>query len=325
MDRRTFSVGLAVLVLWSPASAQPGSRMYVIGWLAPSLPSAWRAAFVEGMREHGWVEGRDFKIDVRAAPSLEQAEEAARQLAGGSFDVLVGSNTAYVLALRRATTTLPIVMAASGYPVEVGLAASLARPGGNVTGSAFYAGVEMFAKFVELLRAARPGMTRLGVLWGYTAFPDGPVALNELRRAARAAGITLTLHLLRAPDEVERALRSLEADKVHALFTTSAGPVTWPHRLRISEFALTHRLPSLTDVLWPDANRGVLLTYAVRMEDVLRRTARFVDRILRGAKPGDLPIEQPTAFDLTINMRTAKTLGLTLPPSLLLRATQVIE
>jgi putative ABC transport system substrate-binding protein len=328
MQRRTFVSGaLAMVGIGSSAGVVTAQRsgVYRIGWLAPSLPPVWREMLQQGMREYGWVEARDFTIDVRTAETFDQAELAARALSTGGFDVLVASNTAYALALRRATHTVPIVMMGSGYPVEVGLAASLARPGGNVTGNAVYAGVEIFGKYIELLREVAPRAARLGVLWGYTAFPDSSVALRELQGTARTAGIVLQLHLLRGPDEVDGALVAIRSEKVDALFVTAAGPATWPHRSKIARFAIKQRLPSLTDVQWSDADPGILLTYSVTPEDLLRRAAHFVDRILRGARPGDLPIELPRKFELVTNMKTAEALNVTIPPSLLLRADQLIE
>jgi ABC-type uncharacterized transport system substrate-binding protein len=328
MRRRIFVSGvLAVFGIRTPRGlvAAQHSGVYRIGWLAPSLPPEWRKTFQQGMEEYGRLEGRDFTVEVRTAETFDQAELAARALSTAGFDVLVASNTAYALALRRATSSVPIVMMGSGYPVEVGLAASLARPGGNVTGNAVYAGVEIFGKYIELLRAVAPRATRLGVLWGYTAFPDSSVALNELQRTARTAGIVLRLHLLRGPEEVDGALAAIASEKVDVLFVTAAGPATWPHRSKIARFAIKERLPSLTDVQWSDRNPGVLLTYSVTPEDLLRRTAHFVDRILRGARPGDLPIELPRKFELVVNMKTAKALNVSIPPSLLLRADQLIE
>jgi len=321
-------VALALGLLAAPLAAdaqQPAGKVSRIAWLvfAPPSPEGLKV-FLAAMRERGWTEGRNLAVQIRVG-RLEEAEDLARKVIAEGIDVLLTPTTSMAIAVRRVTHTVPIVMVASGYPVEVGLAASLRRPGGNVTGNTIYAGVEIWGKYLELLREAVPGMTRLGVLWDYAppAFPDGPIALDELQRAARTLGISVRLHLVRRQEDLDRALTALGVEDVHALFVTSNG-VHFPVRARIAEFALRRRLPTLTDYSWPEPDT-LLFAYSPSLEDLFRGTARFVDRILRGASPGDLPIEQPARFEFIINRRTAKALGLTLPPSILVRADKVIE
>jgi len=227
----------------------------------------------------------------------------------------------------RATAEIPIVMMASGYPVEVGLVKSYARPGGNVTGNTVYAGTELFGKHVEILKTLLPRMRRLAVLWGYVPpfvyVGEGDLALDELKRAANALGVTLRVWETRRVDDVESALRAVSSEYADALYV-SGGSVHVQTAARIVEFARKQRLPTMTDVRTL-FEAGSLVTYGANPATLARQAAAFVDRILRGARPGDLPIERPSKLDFLINLKIAKALGIRIPPSLLLRADQVIE
>ncbi len=328
MDRRTFLAGTGSVLLAAPhvAHAQQAGKVYRIGWLAgaPNPPERWKV-FLDAMRERGWIEGQNFTTEFRVV-EFARAEAAARELVNLKVDLLLTVNTSNAWAARRATSTVPIVMVTSGYPVETGLAASLARPGGNVTGNASYAGGEMWGKYIELFRELVPRMTRLALLWGYTppAFLQEEIApaVEYMKQAAQSLGVTMPLWEIRTATDVEPALAAIAGQRVDALFVT-AGPATYAERARIREFALKHRVPTMSDY-FTKADAGILLTYPARIADLFRGAAYFVDRILRGARPGDLPIQLPSRFDMIINLKTAKALGLTIPPSVLGRADQVI-
>ncbi len=325
--RREFIGALAGCIVAAPlvAEAQQAGKIYRVAWLAGNapVPERWEI-FRAALREYGWTEGVNLSLEIRVG-ALEAADELARAMIAKRPDVIITAGTAWAVALHRATSVVPIVMVASGYPVEAGLAKSLNRPGGNVTGNSIYAGIEIFGKYLQLLREVSPRMTHIGVLWDVVApaYPDGPIALEELRRAARMDKVTLRIYFIRRVEELDDALKALASEGVHGLFVTT-GTVHWLAQARIAEFALRQRLPSITDYRWRDET-SLLLSYAVDPRDLLRRTARFVDRILRGTKPGDLPIELPTKFNFVINLKTAKALGLTIPPSLLLQADELIQ
>jgi putative ABC transport system substrate-binding protein len=327
ITRRIFIRTLAYGLLAAPlaAEAQQAGKIYRVALLVGNapVPERWEI-FRAAMREYGWTEGVNLSLEIQVG-ALEAADELVRATIAKQTDVIITVSTAWAVALHRATSVVPIVMAASGYPVEAGLAKSLNRPGGNVTGNAIYSGTEIFGKYLQLLREASPRMTHIGVLWNYVApaYPDGPIALEELRRAARMDNITLRVYLIRRAEELDAALKALVSEGVHGLFATT-GTVDWLAQARIAEFALRQRLPSISDYRWRDET-ALLLSYAVDPGDLFRRTARFVDRILRGTKPGDLPIELPTKFNFVINLKTAKALGLTIPPSLLLQADELIQ
>lgn len=327
INRRRLLLAIAALAVPAAARAQVGRRVFRIAWVQSFDPAAhgWRS-FIEAMRERGWVEGRDFVVEKRLGWP-EQAEMLLQELlAAGNVDILLTTSTVWGIALRRATRALPIVMVSSGHPVEVGLAKSLARPGGNVTGQAIYGGVPFYSKHLELMRGVAPGMRQLGVLWDYggPAFPDGANALEELERAARKATLSLSVRIISSAQDLEAALNAFEREPPQALFVAS-GPVNWTSRPRIARWAASRRLPSMSDIRWPDADPGLLLAYAVSVAELWRGAARYVDRILRGADPADLPIEQPTRMELVANLRTAKKLGMTIPQSVLARADRVIE
>lgn len=331
LRRAALVVALVLLAAPESAGAQPAGKTYRIGVLGYVHPPVLREPLVAGMREHGWIEGRHFVLEWRFTEGKpERADALARELVNLKVDLIVTFSTPLAVSARRATGTIPVVMALSGYPVETGLAASLARPGGNVTGNSAWAGGELWGKHVELLRQLVPGMTRLAVLWDWVppaiTHEERTVSLGAFQRAASALGVTLRLLEIRTPEDLDRALTTLAGERVDALFATS-GPVHAqpPTSTRIVELSLARRLPTMTDLSGRFFRAGILMTYSPSLADLTRRAAFFVDRILRGAKPGDLPIEQAAKLDLIINLKTAKAIGLTIPPALLLRADQVIE
>ena len=333
MKTRLALSALALAVLAAPlvAEAQQPGKVYRIGVLSPRPSPGWLDPFSTEMRRYGWIEGRDYVLEHRYTEDEQQRAPAlAAELASRPVDVILTINTANTLAARQASATIPIVMLASGYPVEAGLAVSLARPGGNVTGNSIYAGAELFGKYVSLLHAVAPGMRRLGVLWDYAppafSIPESAVAIAEMRRAAGTLGVTLRLHMVPTREALESALAVAGRDSIDALFVT-VGPVQAAMPPPLAEFIVARHLPTMTDFGSSAVRKGsvLLMAYSPSFASLLVRGAYFVDRILRGAKPADLPIEQPTKFELVINLKTAKALGLTIPASVLARADEVIQ
>ena len=323
MERRTFmalvSGGLLAAPLASEAQ-QPG-KSHRIGYLSsgaspsPSLIQAFR----EGLQELGYVEGRNITIESRSGGQL--ITSLANELVQLKVEVIVASGGPAVRAVQQATTTIPIVMAFSGDPVGTGLVASLARPGGNLTGLSFMS-PDLSAKRLELLRETVPKATRVAALWN----PDDPVYGLELRRTettARALGITLHAIEVRAPHDFEAAFATAAKDRADAMIVF-AHTLTIFNRREIIDLASRYRLPIMYG-LREYVNDGGLIAYGPSLSQLYRRAAFYVDKILKGAKPADLPVEQPTKFELVINLKTAKALGLTLPPSLLGRADEVIQ
>ena len=276
--------------------------------------------FVGALRELGWVEGRDFTLEYRfTGDAPGGALTAARELVTQKVDVIVTLATGNAVAAMHASGEIRIVMMASGYPVE--LVKSYARPGGNVTGNTIYAGTELFGKHVEILKTLLPGMRQLAVLWGWVppfVYPgEGGLALEELKRAANTVNVGLRVWKTDRVEVVEAALAAMASEHADALYV-SGSPVHRRTAAKIVEFARKRRLPTMTD-------SPAVFTYSANPATLGRQAAAFVDRILRGARPADLPIERPSTLDLAINLKTAKALGLRIPPSLLQRADQVIE
>lgn len=308
------------------AQAQRAGKPVRIG-LLPDLWAPLRVLFREAMLERGWQEGHDYTILLSGLAPDPQIEVAARKIMAQKPDLIYVSNTGYALAAHRLTKTIPIVMHVSGFPVEAGLASSLARPGKNVTGNAGYAGVGIFGKLLELLRDAKPGTKRIGVLWSYVppAHPREEIepCYREIREASRNLRVAVQIEEIARPEQLPSALARLNAAGTDALFVT-AGPPLWAEGKRIMQFAVENRLPMVADWLW-FADLQPLLTYYPTYPELIRQAVSYVDRILRGAKAGDLPIQQPAKFELLVNLKTAKAIGLAVPRSLLLRADRVIE
>jgi putative ABC transport system substrate-binding protein len=268
------------------------------------------------------VEGKSITLEERSAQGRhERFRELALELVGLNVSVIVTVGTPATLAAKQATTTIPIVMASAGDPVRSGLVSSLAHPGGNVTGLTIL-GPGLAAKRLELLKEAVPTMSRVALLWN-PANPDQRFSFEEVQAAARALGARVHSVEARNREEVEQALAALKQDRPSALLMT-ADTVHQRYIERIVASMAELRLPAMYQ-LREAVDRGGLMSYGASMSDLSRRAATYVDKILKGAKPGDLPVEQPTKFELVINLKTAKALGLTIPPSVLARADEVIE
>ena len=323
MRRREFSglVGGAI-VFPHAARAQPG-RVPTIGFLGTSTAigwSQWTAAFVRRLREHGWVEGRTVAIEYRWAEGrTERYAEIAAEFVRLKVDVIVISGSAGA-AVRRATSTIPVVFAVDPDPIGSGLVASLARPGGNITGLSQQS-PDMAGKRIGLLREVAPGLRRLAVL-ANVAYPAALVELDEVQATARSLGFDVARMEIRRGEDLAPAFDAIKgrADGLHVCTDALIGT----HRAEIARLALDARLPSMTGVKGY-AEAGALMAYGPSNTDLFRRAGDYVDKILRGAKPGDLPVEQPTKFELTVNLKTAKALGLELSPMFLARADEVIE
>jgi putative ABC transport system substrate-binding protein len=326
MDRRVFLTGLgAVLAVPLGAEAQPPSkpvrvaRVGVLNYAASDDTVV--NDFRDGLRDLGYVEGQNLAITYRWADgSLDRLPELARELVMSNVDVIIAIGPA-VWAAKRATTKIPIVIAFSGDPVGNGVVSNLARPGGNVTGFS-YMSTELAAKRLELLNRTFPGNNRIAILYN----PDEPATTLEMRETeatARAIGATLQKLATRHPRELAQAFSTAVHERAAAVLVFTHGFAVL-NRGRIIELAARERLPTMYG--WRDfVHEGGLMSYGPNIQVIVRKAASYVDRIIKGEQPGALPVEQPSTFELVINLKTAKALGLTIPPSLLLRADQIIE
>jgi len=324
MNRRVFLSAVTGGLLAAPLAAegQRVGKVYRIGVISSGInprSASFFQAFEQQLRSHGWVEGTNLAIDYRTPRSSSDFAVSATDLVRENVDViLAGGPDASLKAARRATATIPIVIVALNYdPIEKGYVASLARPGGNVTG-AFSRAPEVGAKALELLKEIRPGSTVVGVLW--EAFTTDPLPMIDTR--ARELRVQLEKVEVRPPYDYERAFLTFRRRLVGAVLVVGS-PVFFRDRARIAELARQHGLP--VGGLVGGADVGMLLSFGVHPDIPYRRAADYVDRVLRGAKVADLPVEEISRFELVINLKTAKALGLTIPPSLLQRADQVIE
>ena len=309
-----------------PAVAQQAGKVYRIGYLTvPSRETAGGVAdaFEVALRDLGWIAGRNVIIDYRFADSnLERVPDLAAELVRRRVDVIVAGANAAVIAARSATQTIPIVMFLAVDPVGSGLVASLAHPGGNITGLTITAGPEMYGKQLQLLKDAFPRVSRVAILVNQGG-PTYGRALREIEIATRSLGLQQRVMEIRDPVEFDNAFAALTAARPDAIFVPPDS-MFYQHRARLALLAAKTRLPTMWG-LREHVEAGGLMGYSTDLNDVARRAATFVDKILRGTKPADLPIEQPTKFELIINMKTAKSLGLTIPHSLLQQADQLIE
>ena len=322
MRRAAACALVASLVVVAAARVQAqGADVPRIGVLLfISATNAAQEAFRQGLRDHGWVDGQNIAVEWRSAEGrAERAAPLAAELVRLGVRVIVTEFTLATVAARNATRTIPIVMAPAGDPVASGLVESLARPGGNVTGFSNIA-AELSDKRVEFLREAIPQLSRLGMLI-HGGDPLEKAFIDETRRVASKVGIQVVVASVPRADELEPAFRRLTSERVEGVVVLGNVPTSTQ---RIAQQALRARLPTIS-LLPQFADDGGLMSYGASLSDIHRRAASFVDRILKGARPGDLPVELPTKVDLVINRRTAATLGLTLPPALLLRADRVIE
>jgi ABC-type uncharacterized transport system substrate-binding protein len=332
MKRRAFItlVGGAAASWPRVARAQPARKVARIGYLVVGSlesPEGRNAldAFRQALSELGYIEGQNIIIEYRAAAGkIDRLPTLATELALLKVDIIVAGATPAGLAAQQATTTTPIVVTAMGDPVRDGLVASLARPGGNITGTAFL-GPELVPKRLALLREVLPKISRVAVLWHPSAFGERTMRdmLDETSKAARTLDLQLHLVEVQEPNELEQAFSRMAEQRAEALFQFPSA-MLFSERRRIVELALAHRLPAMFNGR-EFVQLGALISYGVSIADLGRRSAAYVDKILKGAKPSDLPVEQPTKFELAVNLKTAKALGVEIPATVLTRADEVIE
>jgi putative tryptophan/tyrosine transport system substrate-binding protein len=324
MKRREFITLLAGASAWPlPARAQQPAKLPTVGLLGAATPATWSpfiAAFVRRLRELGWIEGTTIAIEYRWAEGRdERFAEIAAEFVRLKVDVIVTAGAA-VLAAKQVTSLIPIVFAVAADPVGGGLVASLARPGGNVTGLSTQF-TDLAGKRFELLREIVPSLRQLAIM-ANAGYPAAVLEMAEVQATARTHAIEVTTLEIRRAEDIAPAFEGLKG-RAEALYVCS-DPLTTTHRVRINTLALAGRLPMMYGVR-ENVEAGGLMSYGPNFPDLWRHAGDLVDKILRGAKPGEIPIEQPTKFDLVINLTTAKALGLDVPPALLSRANEVIE
>jgi putative ABC transport system substrate-binding protein len=318
-------VGLILFGLFSSVAAQPPAKIPKVGLLMPYSPGpdSRIEAFRQGLRELGYLEGRSIVVEYRWADGkFDKLPELAAELIRSNVDVIVPAVTQASIAAKKATGTIPIVMVGVSDPVGSGLVNSLARPGTNVTGTSSMT-AEIVGKQLELLKETLPKISPVAALWN----PANPVfqalQLREIDLAARTLGVHLQFVEARGPEEIDRAFAAISKAGTRAIIVLG-DPVFISHRKRIADLATKRRLPAVSGTR-EHAEAGGLMAYGPSFPAMYRRTAYYVDKILKGAKPADLPIEQPTKFEFIINLRTAKQIGLTIPPNVLARADRVIR
>jgi len=325
MDRRRFVSACAGSLVITPSivKARPAGKVYRVGFLLgateESVVSLFRA-LKEGLQELGYIEGRNLVLDRRYGDGkMERLPDLAGELVRAKVEVIVTGTNIHVAAARRATSTIPIVMVFADDPVRAGFVASLARPGGNVTGLSADASSELWGKYLSMLKELVPKLSRVGVLGQMSS----NVGFAELAAASRKLDVALDVGDLRTAEDLDGAFDAMNRKHVGAVLVI-VGPLTYLLRQRISELALKFHLPAITNVN-QFTQVGLLMSYGPNLPDLYRRAASYVDKILRGATPADLPVEQPSSFELTINLKTARSLGVVIPNSLLLTAAEVIQ
>lgn len=338
MKRRDFGWALAGAAAWvviastavvtgfaQPLGAQDRAKIPRVGYLSPESSASHEMAdlFREGLRQFGYVEGQTIEIEYRwAAGQFEPLPALARELVDLRVDLILAAFTQASLAAKEATKTIPIVMAGVGDPVGSGLVASLSHPGGNITGTSSLA-LDIVGKQLQMLEQVVPQASQVAVLWNPTNTTYQTLALQQAEVAARASGVELQVLEARQPSDFDAAFAVISAKGAKALLIL-ADSMFGQHRGRLVELARDNRLPGIGQS--PTfAQLGLLMAYGPSNDQAYKRAAAYVDRILKGAKPADLPVEQPTKFDLVINLKTANVLGLTVPPFLLAQADEVIE
>ena len=325
MDRRTFvgAVAGGLIVARSIAEAQSGAKVYRVGFLLGATGESVASLFhalQDRLRELGYDEGRNIAFVQRYGDGrMERLPDLAAELVRLKVDVIVTGTNLHVAAVRHATETIPIVMVFTADPVGAGFVASLARPGGNVTGLTADASPELWAKYLALLKEVVPKLSRVGVLGQVSS----QVGFAELEAASQNLGVALEVADLRRPEDIDGAFATMISRRVEALLVV-VGPLTYLLRQEIADAALKHSLPAMTNAS-QFAQAGLLMSYGPNLEDLYRRAAIYVDKILRGAGAADLPVEQPTKFELVINLKTAKAFGLNVPLQLQQLADEVIE
>jgi len=325
MDRRRFVSACAGSLVITPSivKAQPAGKVYRVGFLLgateESVVSLFRA-LKEGLQELGYIEGRNLVLDRRYGDGkMERLPDLAGELVRAKVEVIVTGTNIHVAAARRATSTIPIVMVFADDPVRAGFVSSLARPGGKVTGLSADASSELWGKYLSMLKELVPKLSRVGVLGQMSS----NVGFAELAAASRKLDVALDVGDLRTAEDLDGAFDAMNRKHVGAVLVI-VGPLTYLLRQRISELALKFHLPAITNVN-QFTQVGLLMSYGPNLPDLYRRAASYVDKILRGATPADLPVEQPSRFELTINLKTARSLGVVIPNSLLLTAAEVIQ
>jgi putative ABC transport system substrate-binding protein len=323
MKRRDFIAATTALLVSPRRSLAQGTRRR-IGFLAmdvvePTVQKAW----LEGLRNHGWIDGRNLIIEYRYAPSQDRLPAFAAELVALSPDVLIAPNPPAAVALKSATASIPIVFVTVADPVGIGLVQSLSRPGGNITGLATYVPGNFVAKWIEILREMVPTASKVAILVNPGSPTHRLIVANELPQAARKLGVALPVVEASTVEELDIAFASAAAQHADAIIPFGDA-LTVNNATRVTALAAEHRLPALY-LFRLFATNGGLISYGPDLADVFFRAGGYVDKILKGTKPSDLPVEQPTKFELVINMKTANALGLTVPPTLLARADEVIE
>jgi putative ABC transport system substrate-binding protein len=318
------AVAVLLLVRAAAAEAQPAPRVYRVGFVGSSSSTPQAEVLRHGLRELGYVEGKNLILEARFAEGRsERLPELVAEVLRLKIDVLVVGSTPAARAAKRATTTVPIVFASLFDPVGSGIVASLGHPGGNITGAAIGVGGSGLAgKWVELLKEAVPEVSQVAVLWN-SGNPASATSRQEVEAAARTLKVKVDMLDTGNAAALDRALTTIAASGAQALLVTN-DPFFTPNRAKLVQFAESRRLPAVY-FFKSFAEAGGLMAYGASTDESYRKAAAYVDKILRGARPADLPIEQPTRFELVINLRTAKALRLTIPQSLLLRADQLIE
>jgi putative ABC transport system substrate-binding protein len=325
--RRQFLIAaMALLAAPLTADARQTTKQYRIGYLTTGSPANsphLYAALIQGLRELGWVEGKNIAIEHRwAEGKFELLPGLAADLVRLGVDVIVVTTTQSALAAKNATRTIPIVTVVIGDPIATGLVTSLARPDGNITGLTFVTGPEMGGKLLELLRQSVPQASRIAALWNPTN-PMHLLLLRDAENAARKLEVQLRPAAVGSVDALEGALAAISRERPHALLVVP-DPLFFFSRGRVVDFAAKNNLPAMYGWREPVEDGG-LMAYGPNMPDLFRRAATYVDKILKGARPADLPVQRPTKFELVINLKTAKALGLAIPPPVLLSADELIQ
>jgi putative tryptophan/tyrosine transport system substrate-binding protein len=328
MDRRAFITTVIVGLFAAPphADAQASGKLYRIGFISTATPKETQhlvKALDDGLRELGYIDGRNIAFERRFAEGKQERLPAlVAELVRLDVDVIVTGSNPVITAVKQATVSIPVIMAVSRDPVGAGFIASLARPGGNITGLSNDPGPDILGKNMELLKEAVPRISRVAYLWNPVP-PGADTYRKAAESAVRKLGVAWHSVEVRQPNEFEGAFAAMVRDRMDAVLVAQ-DPLFLSARSRVVLLASRHRLPTMYGNR-EYAEVGGLMSYGPNIADQFRRVSAFVDKILKGAKPADLPVEQPTKFELVINLKTAKALGLTIPPSLLLRADQVIE
>jgi putative ABC transport system substrate-binding protein len=326
MRRRDLIALIAsVAIAWSLAAhAQEPAKIARIGFLGlePASASASRVeALRAGLRDLGWLEGKNILIEFRWAERVDQLPDLVAELVRMNVDIIFAPSSTFVEPARRATQTIPIVFALHADPVGLGHVASLARPGGNITGLSMVH-TAIAEKGLEILKQTVPHASRIGVLWNPTT-PSAPHVLKAVEAAGEKLGVQLRPMPVRTVEDFDGVFTAMTQDRVDAFLDVSS-PLTYSRRARLAEIALAHRLPGMFG-LKANTEAGGLMSYAADINDLHRRAAAYIDKILKGAKPADLPVEQASKFELVINLKTAKVLGLEIPSIVLARADELIE